>query len=201
MILWSQIFLILSCVLSAVYIYRRLDHSPLFYLLSNLTLLGLVLGHILKLTNPGFLDYTIEIVFLATLLLTLITLMVTVRLFQPDHVRYPIIYSYVPILILPFYLFYIDNQSLSDLLEIILHTTGYIVFMVIIIVHHKDVKKNWLLFLSLLFFLFSIIFYWVLNVEYEWIGTFTNLLLAAGIISGSMSFPGLINKTSHKNKK
>lgn len=194
--MWSQIFLILSCILSAVYVFRRLDNSPLIYLLANLTILSLVIGYIFKLVNTEFLVYTVEIILLITLLLTLITLMISVRLFQPDHLRYPIFYSYVPILILPFYLFYIDNHSLSDLIMMILQSSAYLVYLVLIIAHQKGLKNNWLLMLSLLFFLSSFVFYWALDFSYEWTNTFIDLFVAAGILTGSMSFPGLINKAS-----
>lgn len=194
--MWSQIFLILSCILSAVYVFRRLDNSPLIYLLANLTILSLVIGYIFKLVNTEFLVYTVEIILLITLLLTLITLMISVRLFQPDHLRYPTFYSYVPILILPFYLFYIDNHSLSDLIMMILQSSAYLVYLVLIIAHQKGLKNNWLLMLSLLFFLSSFVFYWALDFSYEWTNTFIDLFVAAGILTGSMSFPGLINKAS-----
>lgn len=194
--MWSQIFLILSCILSAVYVFRRLDNSPLIYLLANLTILSLVIGYIFKLVNTEFLVYAVEIILLITLLLTLITLMISVRLFQPVHLRYPIFYSYVPILILPFYLFYIDNHSLSDLIMMILQSSAYLVYLVLIIAHQKGLKNNWLLMLSLLFFLSSFVFYWALDFSYEWTNTFIDLFVAAGILTGSMSFPGLINKAS-----
>lgn len=194
--MWSQILLILTCILSAAYIYRRLDQSPLFYLLVNLTLFSLVAGHSLNLLDTDILEYTVEVLFLLTMLLALVTLMVSIRLFQPEYLQYPIYYSYVPILILPFYLIYIDNQSLSDLIMMILHISAYTVYTVIIFTHFNGIKNNWLLILSLLFFLTSLVFHWGLNIEYDWVNTFNNLLLSAGIITVSMSFPLLINKSS-----
>jgi len=194
--LWSQTFLILSCVLSSIYIYRRLNYSPIFYLAANLTLLLLVVGYIFKLVDPGYLDFTIEMVFLSTIISTLITLLVSVRVCQPKHLRYPIFYSLVPVILLPFYWFYIENQSLADLTMIILQTAALIVYTLLIVGHQKGLKNGWLLFISLFCFSTALLFNWALNIDYEWMSTLLNLLLSAGIITSSMSFPGLINKSS-----
>ncbi len=192
--MWSQIFLILTCIISAAYIYRRLDHSPYFYLLINITLLSLVSGLILNLLDTGFLGFTIEILFLITILFALVVLMLSIRLFQPKYLQYPIYYSFVPVLLLPFYLFYIDNHSLSQLIMMILQISAYIVYSVIILIHFNRVK-NWLLILSLIFFLILLVFNWGLNISYDWSSTMNNLLFAAGILSGSMSYPLLLNKS------
>jgi len=191
--LWSQVLLILTLILSAAYIYRRLETSFHLFILSYALLCSILLSYTFILVDQAFFDYAIELTHLATTVLALITLLLSIRLFQPKHLRYPGAYSYVPVLIIPFYIFFIDGGILSDIILISLQVTAILVFTLILFRYQSTIEYGWILLISTFCFLTAAVLHWAVE-EDQIINITINLLLCIGILTTSMKYPQLINQ-------
>jgi len=115
-------------------------------------------------------------------------------MFQPNYVRQPLVYSYLPVIIFPFYYLFIDNQILAEITSLALQGTTLIVFGGLIFAYFKRVEKGYLLLISLFFFLLSFAVHWLFSINSEWFDAFVHLTLGVGMIAASFRFPSVIRK-------
>lgn len=192
--MWSLILLILISLFCCLVVLRRLRSSPHLEYLSYTILLLLTVKLGMEITDPMVLNRAIELIHVSILILCMILLLVIVRILQPDYARQPLAYSYLPVIIFPFYYYFIDNQILADITALALQGTILIVFGGLIFAYFKRVKKGYLLLLSLLLFLSSFAVYWLVEFENEWITAVVHLTMGVGMMITSFRFPTIINK-------
>jgi len=194
--LWSLILLILISLFCCVIVYRRTKNAPQVEYLaySILLLLSVMLG--MMLADSALLERAVELIFLAILLLTMILLLHTVRILQPDFARQPVIYSYIPLTVFPFYVFFVDSPILSDITFLSLQATCLIVFAGLSVTYLQSVRNGYVLFLSLIFFISAFAFYWLINIEHEIFLHLTYLFTGVGIISASFKYPAILTLNS-----
>lgn len=191
--MWSIILLILISLFCCVVVYRRAENTPhLEYLAYAIFLsLSIMLGMIL--TESALLERAVELLFLAILLFTMILLLITVRILQPEYARYPVVYSYIPIIIFPFYAYFVDSHILSDITFLTLQSTCLIVFAGLSVTYFRSVENGYVLFLSLIFFISAFLIYWLSNVESKLILSMTHFLSGIGMVAASFKFPAIPN--------
>jgi len=143
-------------------------------------------------TREAIFDRAVELMFLVILLLTMVFLLLSVRLLQPEYVRQPVFYSYIPLIIFPFYAYFIDTQVLSDVTFLALQATCLIVFAGLTVTYFKTIKNGYLLFISLLFFITAFTVFWISNAERELVHSITHMLAGVGMIGASFKFPALL---------
>lgn len=139
------------------------------------------------------LSYSIELIHLGILLLILITLLLSIRILQPMYARYPIFYSYIPLILLPFYIFFIDNEILSSIINIALQGTSLLVFGGLIAIYIQSVQQRYLLLSGLVCFTFAILFQWMLNEEIAFGTIFVHLFTGTGMVMTALTFPVLLH--------
>ncbi|CAN5367917.1 hypothetical protein BH23BAC3_BH23BAC3_12330 [soil metagenome] len=191
--MWSLILLILICLFCCVVVYRRTENTPHLEYLSYSVFLSLSVMLGMMLAESGLLERAVELLFLAVLILTMILLLNTVRILQPDYARQPVVYSYIPLIIFPFYAYFVDTHILSDITFLTLQTTCLIVFAGLSVTYFKSVENGYILFLSLIFFISAFAIYWLSNVETELILSLTHLFSGVGMIAASFKFPAIPN--------
>jgi len=192
--LWSQILLILVSLFACIVVYRRLLHVPHPEYLSYTILLLNAVTFGLMIASPELLARQIELMLLSVVLLVLILLLVSVRLIQPQYTRYSVVYSYFPILILPFYAYFIDSEMLNFITNMTLQATALFVYTDLIITYWKSVDRGYVLFLSVLAFLSAFVINW-----FPWLESSVNqpaihLFSAIGMIISSLKFPSIITE-------
>lgn len=194
--MWSLILFVFFCFFCCIVVYRRLDKSPQIEYLSYsiFLLLALVMGMIL--TGAPELIRAVELVYLTVLILTMVLLLVTVRTLQPDYARHPVVYSYVPLIILPFYAFFVDSSILSEITFLAIQVTSLIVYTGIVITYFKSLDKGYLLFISLTLFITAFAVYWLIAENQWWRLPTIHMLTGIGMIIASFKFPAIIN--NHK---
>lgn len=190
--MWSIILLILISLFCCVVIYRRMKNNAHLEYLSYSILITLSVMLSLILTGQALFERAVELLFLVVLLLTMVFLLLSVRTLQPEYVRQPVAYSYVPLLILPFYVYFIDTQILSDITFLAIQATCLIVFGGLTIMYFNSLKNGYMLFAALFLFITAFTLFWLANAERELIYSLTHLLAGAGMISASFKFPAIL---------
>lgn len=194
--MWSQILLVLVSLFACVVIYRRLGDIPhpeyLSYsaLLLNAVMFGMII------VSSETLARAIELTSVLTILVVLILLLITIRIIQPQYARHPLVYSYFPLLILPFYAYFIDSQILQFVTNLTIQSTALLVYSGLVITYWKSIDKGYLLFISIIAFAGAMILYWIPIFESQFLMPLIHLLLAIGMIISSFKFPSII--TEHK---
>jgi len=148
----------------------------------------------MMLTDAPELIRAVELVYLTVLILTMVLLLITVRTLQPDYARHPVIYSYVPLIILPFYAYFVDSSILAEITFLAIQVTCLIVYSGIVIIYFKSLDKGYLLFISLLLFIGAFAVYWLIDGNQEWRLPTIHMLSGIGMIIASFKFPAVINK-------
>ena len=175
-------------------VYRRLSRIPHPEYLSYTILLLNAVTFGLMIASPGLLARSIELMLLTVVLLVLILLLVSIRLIQPQYTRHPLLYTYFPIIILPFYAYFIDSETLQFITNMTLQATALFVYTGLIITYWKSVDRGYLLFLSVLAFLSAFVINWFPWFESSVILPATHLLTAIGMIISSFKFPSIITE-------
>jgi len=194
--LWSQILLVLVSLFACVVIYRRLADIPhpeyLSYsaLLLNAALFGMIIA------SSEALARAIELTSVLTIIVVLILLLITIRIIQPQYARHPLVYSYFPLLILPFYAYFIDSEILQFVMNVSIQLTALLVYSGLVITYWKSIDKGYLLFISIIAFAGAMILYWTSLFESQFLMPVIHLLLGIGMIVSSFKFPSII--TEHK---
>jgi len=194
--LWSQILLVLVSLFACVVIYRRLADIPhpeyLSYsaLLLNAALFGMIIA------SSEALARAIELTSALTIIVVLILLLITIRIIQPQYARHPLVYSYFPLLILPFYAYFIDSEILQFVMNVSIQSTALLVYSGLVITYWKSIDKGYLLFISIIAFAGAMILYWTPLFESQFLMPVIHLLLGIGMIVSSFKFPSII--TEHK---
>lgn len=194
--MWSQILLVLVSLFACVVIYRRLADIPhpeyLSYsaLLLNAALFGMIIA------SSEALARAIELTSVLTIIVVLILLLITIRIIQPQYARHPLVYSYFPLLILPFYAYFIDSEILQFVMNVSIQSTALLVYSGLVITYWKSIDKGYLLFISIIAFAGAMILYWTPLFESQFLMPVIHLLLGIGMIVSSFKFPSII--TEHK---
>jgi len=136
----------------------------------------------------------IELSFLSVSLLVLVLLMISIRLLQPQHTRYPVVYSYFPLLLLPFYAYFIDSEILQFITNMTVQATALLVYVGLVITYWNSIDKGYLLFLSLLAFASAFLLKWFPWFDSALILPATHLLAGIGMIISSFKFPSILTK-------
>lgn len=144
--------------------------------------------------NSDLMARTVELLMLSSVLLSLVLLLVTIRLIQPQYSRHPAIYAYFPLTIIPFYAYFVDTAILQFITNISVQATALLVYSGLVITYWKGIEKGYLLFLSILCFGAALYTYWFLDLESSIINSATHLLIGAGMIISSFKFPSIILK-------
>lgn len=164
----------------------HLEYLAYSILISLAVMLSLIL------TGQAIFERAVELLFLLVLLLIMVFLLISVRTLQPEYARQPVAYSYVPLIILPFYAYFIDTQILSDITFLALQATCLTVFAGLTVTYYKSLKNGYLLFIALFFFITAFTVYWLSNAERELFQSLTHLLAGVGMISASFKFPAIL---------
>lgn len=163
-------------------------------LLAYLICLGNAVYFSLILMQIPALSYAIELIHLGILLLILITLLLSIRKLQPMYARHPIFYSYIPLIVLPFYVFFIDNEVLSSITFMALQGTSLLVFGGLIAIYFQTIQQKYLLLSAFICFIFAVLFQWMLNEEITFGYICVHLFTGAGIVMTAFTFPVLLHK-------
>lgn len=192
--MWSQILLVLVSLFACIVIYRRLANIPhpeyLSYsaLLLNAVMFGMIIA------SSETLARAIELTSVLTILVVLILLLITIRIIQPQYARHPLVYSYFPILILPFYAYFIDSEILQFVMNVSIQSTALLVYSGLVITYWKSIDNGYLLFISIIAFAGAMILYWIPLTENKFLTPVIHLLLGLGMIVSSFKFPSIITK-------
>lgn len=142
--------------------------------------------------SSELLDRYIDLTMLSVVLLVLVFLLISVRLIQPQYARHPVIYSYFPLIILPFYAYFIDSEILEFITNVSLQATALIVFSGLVVSYWNTVEKGYLLFIALLAFLSAFGLYWYPNLEHPVILPVVHILAGVGMIITCFKFPSIL---------
>lgn len=161
MILWSEILTII-CSLTAIVIIlfysgNKYVHLRIFLSLSLLSI-------ILNLSTSFGLDlYETEIVEwtkIVSISFILVVTAILIREMKPTYARYPVLFSYVPLLIIAVYPFISDAAILKNVLNQLLQGGAIVVAILLYLSMYKSLSKHFLYILGILLFAFSFGFYW-----------------------------------------
>lgn len=192
--MWSQILLVLISLFCCIVVYRRLSKFPHPEYLSYLILLQTAIMFGLMITGNEMLARTIELISVSIVLFVLIFLLISIRIIQPDYARQPVIYSYFPIVILPFYYYFIDSEILQFVTNVTIQITALLVFAGLVIRYFTTVTKGYMLFLSLISFIAALVFEWFPWFESPLLMPVIHLLIGIGMIISSFKFPSIITE-------
>lgn len=190
--MWSHILLILISLFACIVIYRRLSRlsHPEYLSYTILLLNALMFGMII--VNSELLNRYIDIMLLSIVLLVLVLLLISVRLIQPQYDRHPVIYSYFPLLIIPFYAYFIDSEILEIITNIAIQASALIVFSGLTITYWSSIEKGYLLFIAILSFLAAFGLHWYPEIESQFIMPIVHILVGVGMIISSFKFPPIL---------
>jgi len=148
----------------------------------------------MMIAGPELFARTIEHMLLSVVLLVLVLLLISIRLFQPQYDRQPAVYSYFPLVILPFYTYFIDSETLKFITHMTLQATALLVYSGLVITYWTSINKGYYLFLSILAFAAAFMLNWFPWFESPVILPATHLFTAAGMIISSFKFPPVLTK-------
>lgn len=177
---------------TCIVIYRRLsrlshpEYLSYTILLLNAGMFGMTIA------NPELLERYIDLALLSILLLVLVFLLISMRLIQPQYARHPVIYSYFPLIIIPFYAYFIDSEILEFIINFSIQATALFVFSGLVISYSRTIEKGYLLYLAILFFISAFGLYWYPVGENPLIQPAVHLLAGAGMIITSFKFPFIL---------
>lgn len=192
--MWSQILLVLVSLFACVVVYRRLSQEPHPEYLSYVILMLNAVSFGMMIAGPELLSRAIELTLLSVFLLVLVLLLISIRLMQPQYARHPVLYSYFPILILPFYAYFIDSEILRFITNMSVQATALLVFSGLVFTYWKSVDKGYLLLLAILAFASAFVLRWFTWFESPFILPATHLLAGTGMIISCFKFPSILAK-------
>ncbi|MFO7846893.1 MAG: hypothetical protein R6V27_10050 [Balneolaceae bacterium] len=177
---------------STVILYRRLNSysHPEYTGYTVLLMLAATLG-MLVIDNP-ILERAIDLMLLGVILLVLIFILISIRMLQPGYARHPLFYTFLPILIFPFYAYFVDSDILSSITQATLQGTSLLVFSGLVFQYWKTIERGYLLFVSIIFYLAAFLLYWFLDIRQELIHPVIHLLTGTGMILTCFKFPEIL---------
>ncbi|WP_340103117.1 hypothetical protein [Rhodohalobacter sp. 8-1] len=146
----------------------------------------------MTIVNSEQLIHYIDLAHLSVTLLVLVFLLISVRLIQPRYARHPVIYSYFPLIIIPFYAYFIDSEILEFITNLSIQATALIIFTGLVVMYSRAVKKGYLLYLAILFYIVAFTLYWYPEFDSIIIQPMVHLFIAAGMIITSFKFPSIL---------
>jgi len=105
-----------------------------------------------------------------------------------------VVYSYFPLLLLPFYAYFIDSEILQFITNMTIQATALLVYVGLVITYWNSIDKGYLLFLSLLAFASAFLLKWFPWFDSALILPATHLLAGIGMIISSFKFPSILTK-------
>jgi len=173
-----------------------MDNLPHLEYLAYTILLLLIVTLGMILTEAAVLDRAVELTYLATQLLMLVFLMVSIRTLQPDYARHSVYNSYLPLLIFPFYAYFLDSDILASITLGTIQGTLLIVFGGLTFTYYSSVKRGYLLLLALILFLAAFAVYWLPGIDQNLSIILVHLMGGTGMVAVSFKFPAVL--TQHK---
>lgn len=146
----------------------------------------------MTIVNSEQLDIYVDIARLSVVLLILVLLLISVRLIQPQYSRHPVIYSYFPLIIIPFYIYFIDSKILEFITNLSIQATAILIFSGMVALYSRSVEKGYLLYLAILFYISAFTLYWYPELDSPMITPIVHLLVAAGMMVTSFKFPFIL---------
>lgn len=194
--MWSSLLLILTALFCCLAVYRRSEDIAHIEYLSYLFFTALSVTAGFEWMEQASVERAADILFIFCMTLLMVILLVSIWFMQPDYARYPVIYSYVPLFIVPFYSYFIDSALLTDIVIVTIQFTSLVVYTGLIYLYVQKVENGILLVLSVAIFFISLILYWILDIKYA--RSITHFVIAIGMILTSFKFPSVIiqNKRS-----
>lgn len=173
-------------------VYRRLKSVPVseYFAYCILLLLSGSLG-MMVIDNP-VLQRAIDLTLLGVILLTLVFILVIIRQLQPDYARHPLFYSFLPVIIFPFYTYFITSDVLASITHATLQATAMLVFSGLIFLYWKTVERGYFLLIAIICFLSAFSLYWFADSYQEIIQPTIHLLTGAGMILVCLKFPAVL---------
>lgn len=144
------------------------------------------------LMDENILERAIDLMLLIVGLFSLVFMLVSIRHLQPDYARQPVLYSYVPLLIAPFYAVFIDSDILAAITHATIQGTLLIVFIGMVFMYWRSVDKGYLLLLAALLFLSAFVLYWLVDQNLDFVLPVVHLLTGIGMITASFKFPAIL---------
>lgn len=144
------------------------------------------------LIDANYLGNVIDLLLLLVVLFLLVFMLISIRTLQPDYARQPVIYSYVPLLIAPFYAVFIDSEILAALTHAAIQGTLLVVFTGMVFMYWRTVERGYILLLSTLLFLTAFVLYWLIDQNLDYVLPIVHLLLGVGMITASFKFPAVL---------
>ncbi|NBC27661.1 MAG: hypothetical protein GVY08_12425 [Bacteroidetes bacterium] len=190
--MWSSLLLILTALFCCLVVYRRSEDIDHIEYLAYLFFTALSITAGFEWMEQASVERAADILFLFCMALLMVILLVSIWFMQPDYARYPVIYSYVPLLIVPFYSYFIDSALLTDIIIVAIQFTSLVVYTGLIYLYVQKVENGILLVLSVAIFFISLILYWILDIEYA--RSITHFVIAIGMILTSFKFPSVITQ-------
>ena len=177
---------------SFVILYRRLNSysQPEYTGYAVLMLLAVTLG-MLVIDNP-ILDRAIDLMLLAVILLVLIFILISIRMLQPGYARHPLFYTFLPILIFPFYSYFISSDILASITHATLQGTSLLVFSGLVFQYWKTIERGYLLLVSVVFYLSAFLLFWFFDIRQDLLSPVIHLLTGAGMILTCFKFPAIL---------
>lgn len=194
--MWSSLLLILTALFCCLVVYRRSDDISHIEYLSYLFFIALSVATGLELMEQASVERAADLLFMFCMALLMVLLLVSIWYMQPDYARYPVIYAYVPLLIVPFYSYFIDSSLLTDIIIVTIQLTSLVVYTGLIYLYVQQVENGVLLVLSVAIYFIALILYWLLDIGHA--QSITHCVTAIGMILTSFKFPSIIiqNKRS-----
>lgn len=142
--------------------------------------------------DDNILDRIVDLMLLVVVLACLVFMLVSIRQLQPDYARQPIFYSYVPLLILPFYAIFIESNILAAITHATIQGTLLIVFIGLVFMYWRSIERGFLLLLATAFFLSAFVLYWLVDQHIDFLLPVVHLLTGIGMMITSFKFPVLL---------
>lgn len=181
--MWSEILLIICSLFSIVIL---LFYSGKNYLHLRCFLSVSLISVIVSISTSFFIsEFDTEInewTKVTGISFALVVIAILIREMKPTYVRYPVIFSYVPLAILAVYPFISDADILKDLLNQLLQGGAIVVSLLLYLSLKDKLEKHYLFLTGMLLFATAFGFYWFSGeIGSEMIWTWQTPM-AAGII-------------------
>jgi hypothetical protein len=197
---WSEILVILCSLISIVILFfysgSSFLHLRIFFTISALSIIAGTGGPIFY---EQYANDIIEWSKVIGITFSLIVVALLIREMKPEYARFPVFFSYIPLLIIAVYPFISDAQILKDVLNLILQGgTLLIVFLLYLTLINK-IDNHLLFLLALILLTLTYGFYWfggdfISNHPWTW-----QLPFITGMILKSLKFADIFKNLNTNN--
>jgi len=180
---WSEILLIICCLFSigVLLFYSGRNYLHLRFFLS-VSLISIIVSISTSFIYSAYETEINEWTKITGISFALVVIAIQIREMKPTYVRYPVIFSYMPLAIIAVYPFISDAEILKDLLNQLLQGGAIVVSLLLYLSLKDKLEKHYLFLIGVLLFATAYGFYWFggeIGSEMIWAW---QLPMAAGII-------------------